>query len=61
MSTYVVTSPFTSLSGAHQVGAVITNAGEIAAILSDDDAAFVVHGADPSPMMTVLTAVGIVG
>jgi hypothetical protein len=61
MSTYIVTSPFTSVSGAHQVGAMITNAVEIAAILDDDDAAFVVHGADPSPTLTILTAIGMVG
>jgi hypothetical protein len=61
MSTYIVTNPFTSVSGAHQPGAVIMNAVEIATILSADDATFMVHGADPSPTLNVLTFVGMMG
>ena len=61
MATYVVTNPFTSASGAHQAGAVITNATEITTILSADDATFMVHSADPTATLTVMTAVGMMG
>jgi hypothetical protein len=58
MGSYVVTSPFTSESGAHKIGDVLTGAGDIASVLEGDDAAFVVHGADPSPTVAVLLITG---
>lgn len=60
MAEYVVISPFTSASGAHKVGDTITSSGEISSVLDGDDAAFVVHGADPSPTVNVLLIMGSV-
>jgi len=58
MSTYIVTNPFTSASGAHNIGDTITNAAEITTVLGGGDAGYVVHGADPSPTLNVLLVMG---